>query len=380
MLRRLPYIIITIAFTILLMAQIRFAAGGGIALLGPVSNTDKADELTAQGHGRETDDSQASSEQAAQSRQARLKKGAIPVPGIPRRPENIPVHPGEPKYSFQAEKTAGGQQSVAPDSAGQAVPGNNADANSQTAQSSGQSAAAPAASSQDGTDTSGKFIATSNVGEIGVGFGENAPASVPNRVGMPKADGVKDSIFSGMAPSSGNMANDETGLPGADTDRNYMLRHTLHRNPAQTGGQSDAVQPGLSESRMRSRSQARRQTANDYERCLLALMRLNKRGGSLSITPAQARHILQLIDRTESNQDTEQKAFKTIDSVLNSRQKAFIEHKLSNRPVYTIGPSQPQVVRLGLREILQILDETAAQKPQNGRNAKKGTPRTAKAK
>ncbi len=105
-----------------------------------------------------------------------------------------------------------------------------------------------------------------SLGSIPVAFGENAPSEVPARAGMPRPGG----------PPS-----DESGQVGGNSSwARPMARRSGDGQPGAGGGN--------------------RPPGNDsYRQALLSIYHLEKKGGGMALTQAQARHLLELVRQME---------------------------------------------------------------------------------
>ncbi|MGM9992959.1 MAG: hypothetical protein ACI376_09010 [Candidatus Bruticola sp.] len=235
----------------------------------------------------------------------------------------------------------------------------------------------------------------SNTGNLAVGFGENAPASVPNRVGMPKID-RSSSIFQGQSvrPAVQQGAPKQIfvkHLPGHDGGSKDSRQTELQT--ALTGGQdSDAapispetqaqlsmqmaqahlqrpekdkdvsssdkglLKPGYSDEYMQAlQRQTKQRINNNYERCLAAIIFLEDKGGSLALTPAQARCVLKLIEAAEEDKNAEKNAAKKLNELLNKDQQLYISKQISRRPLYANGPIEEDPTAASLQKAITAL-------------------------
>ncbi|MGM9999458.1 MAG: hypothetical protein ACI38Q_08765 [Candidatus Bruticola sp.] len=235
----------------------------------------------------------------------------------------------------------------------------------------------------------------SNTGNVAVGFGENAPHSVPQRVGMPKMEN-SDSMFVGktIQPAVHQGAPKQIfhkNIPGAaikgehskqielnaalnsgqseQTDQQspqeqaqlsmQMAQAHLQSNKEKTANanmSSPALRPGYSDEYMQAlQRQDKQRISNNYERCLAAIIFLEGKGGSLALTPAQARCVLKLIEEAENDRYAEENTLKKLNELLSKDQKVYISKHISRRPLYANGPAEEDPTAASLQKAITAL-------------------------
>ena len=239
----------------------------------------------------------------------------------------------------------------------------------------------------------------SNTGNVAVGFGENAPQNVPIRAGMPKVD-QPSSIFSGSAPGAANSNRGQMGAP-QETFHQINFNPTDKKRPKQgemrlksalnsadnseeklnqadsiqltkqmaqahlkthstATDNSEAIKPGYSDAYMKTLQKNNKQRVNnDYERCLIAILLLEKAGGTLALTPAQARYVLNLIEEAENDKYAETKAIEKIEQLLSKEQKLYINKNISRKPLYANGPVEEDPTQASLKKAIDALEQTS---------------------
>lgn len=228
-----------------------------------------------------------------------------------------------------------------------------------------------------GQDPKGQFTEStkqSNTGNVAVGFGENAPQNVPDRVGMPQVNN-SNSIFVGSAPPAadkassgtlhlksalGNNSNDsKKELSPADSAQLTMQMAQAHLNNLPSSTQSETISPGHSDQYMQMLQKSSKQRVNnDYERCLIAIMLLEKAGGELALSPTQARYVLKLIEEAENGKYAESQANEKIAQVLSKEQQLYINKSISRKPLYANGPAEDDPTQASLKKAIEALEKT----------------------
>ncbi len=250
-----------------------------------------------------------------------------------------------------------------------------------------------------GQDPKGQFnenTSQSNTGNVAVGFGENAPQNVPTRVGMPQVNN-SSSIFVGSAPQAANSTRNAPGAPqesdsSASSTANNSSSGNLHLKSAlgtnsknkkdelssedsaqltmqmaqahlknqPTSAQMEEIRPGHSDKYMQMLQRSNKQRVNnDYERCLIAIMLLEKAGNELALSPAQARYVLKLIEEAENSKYAESQAQEKITQLLSKEQKLYINKSISRKPLYANGPAEDDPTEASLRKAIEALEKTA---------------------
>lgn len=233
-----------------------------------------------------------------------------------------------------------------------------------------------------GQDPKGQFAEStkqSNTGNVAVGFGENAPQNVPTRVGMPQVKN-NSSIFVGSIPQAADSVAEKKGSPAsnlqlksalgnnskdakheldqADSAQLTMQMAQAHLKNLPTSAQSEKIRPGYSDEYMKMLQTSNRQRVNnDYERCLIAIMLLEKAGGELALSPAQARYILKLIEEAENDKYAETRANEKIAQLLNKEQKLYIDKSISREPLYANGPVEEDPTQASLKKAIEALEQ-----------------------
>lgn len=227
-----------------------------------------------------------------------------------------------------------------------------------------------------GQDPKGQFAEStnqSNTGNVTVGFGENAPQNVPTRVGMPQVNN-SSSIFVGSAPPTakkpssgtlhlksalGNNSNDsKKELSPADSAQLTMQMAQAHLSNLPSSNKSATISPGHSDQYMQMlQKNSKQRVNNDYERCLIAIMLLEKAGGELALSQIQARYVLKLIEEAENGKYAESQANEKIAQLLSKEQKLYINKSLSRKPLYANGPVEDDPTQASLKKAIEALEK-----------------------
>lgn len=183
-----------------------------------------------------------------------------------------------------------------------------------------------------------------NVGNLAVGFGENAPENITDRHPVrrtPSSDRRHDVFESADIEA---LPKDKIGR----AEINFVKSHPKF-NKAEPGQSfnADDIPVGLSEEQMKLRKH--KPTVfirNPYERSLKQVYLLTEQTGDLALTKAQAKTILYYIDCIENAKDSEDKAYKQIKRILTPRQQQTINVYLSGRMKHNSGPKQEDTAPL----------------------------------
>lgn len=225
-------------------------------------------------------------------------------------------------------------------------------------------------------DPKGQFAEStkqSNTGNVAVGFGENAPQNVPTRVGMPQVNN-SSSIFVGSAPPAakkpssgtlhlksalGNNSNDsKKELSPADSAQLTMQMAQAHLSNLPSSNKSATISPGHSDQYMQMlQKNSKQRVNNDYERCLIAIMLLEKAGGELALSQIQARYVLKLIEEAENGKYAESQANEKIAQLLSKEQKLYINKSISRKPLYANGPVEDDPTQASLKKAIEALEK-----------------------
>lgn len=196
----------------------------------------------------------------------------------------------------------------------------------------------PAPGVKQTVDTSYTGESHKNVGNLAVGFGENAPDYITERnpaSHVPSPD-RKDDVFDTGGPGKGAFPKDKI----ARAEINFVKTHPKF-NKAEPGHNFNAedIPVGLSEEQMKLRkNKPTVYITNSYERSLKQVYLLTEQTGDLALTKAQAKIILYYIGCIENAKDSEDKAYKQIKKILTPRQQQTINVYLSGRMKHDSGP------------------------------------------
>jgi len=213
----------------------------------------------------------------------------------------------------------------------------------------------PAPGSKRTVNTSYTGENNKNVGNLAVGFGENAPENITERHPvrhMPSPDRKDEDLESGST--------DKAAVPKdkiARAEINFVKTHPKF-NKAEPGQNfnADDIPVGLSEEQMKLRKN--KPTVfirNPYERSLKQVYLLSEQTGDLALTKAQAKTILYYIGCIENAKDSEDKAYKQIKKILTPQQQQTINVYLSGRMKHDSGPKQEDTDPLAA--VLKAIDK-----------------------
>lgn len=165
------------------------------------------------------------------------------------------------------------------------------------------------------------------LGSIPVAFGENAPLDVPERAGMPRAFGTRDSAHRRVEAFDrppGQILASPSLLPGRP-------EQPLPYKP------SDPLPHKLSTARQPGGALPQPEKLDAYRTTLLAIYHLEQKGGELALTPAQARQMLDLVSRMEGVKGAVPEARRVFLEVLTPEQIDLVQA----RRVARGAPSKP---------------------------------------
>ncbi|MBQ7501463.1 hypothetical protein IJT93_01925 [bacterium] len=196
----------------------------------------------------------------------------------------------------------------------------------------------PAPGSKRTVNTSYTGENNENVGNLAVGFGENAPENITERHPVhnrPAQDRRDDDLASGSTQKAA-VPKDKI----AKAEINFVKNHPKFNKaePGQNFSASD-IPIGLSEEQMKLRK--KKPTVfirNPYERSLKQVYLLTEQSGDLALTKAQAKKILYYVNCIENAKDSEDKAYREIKKILTPQQQQTINVYLSGRMKHDSGP------------------------------------------
>lgn len=192
------------------------------------------------------------------------------------------------------------------------------------------------------------------LGGIPVAFGENAPAKLPARLGMPRGAGIAGDAQLGIggAPGAG-------GVPGARRPgKPGRVEVTPGAMPgvrgARRAGKPKVLHPKVSASGMLPGRQ--NAPADPYREALVAIYYLDQAGGEYELTPMQARHLLRLITQAEQLKGAVPECQKKILETLSESQLSFARSRLSAAAAEGKRTS-PDLVDSYAGEVLRLMSE-----------------------
>lgn len=166
-------------------------------------------------------------------------------------------------------------------------------------------------------------------GNIPVALGEGAPVNLPPRAGRPERPELLEQP-GGSSPfeDPGEL---EEGEPYAGLEEGESGRSEL--------GQGGQGSPPPVRFRRPRRSGGR--SSDPYRQLLMAIYRLEEKGGAVALTEAQARHLLALVRDMEGMKDAVPDTQKALLATLSSEQLSFIRAQRAAQGARArVGPEQ----------------------------------------
>jgi len=181
------------------------------------------------------------------------------------------------------------------------------------------------------------------LGSIPVAFGENAPLDVPERAGMPRAVGTRDSAHRRVEafdrPPGQILASPSLHPGRPEQPQRYKPSDPLPYKPSdpQPYRPSEPQPDKLSAARQPGGARPQPEKLDAYRKTLLAIYHLEQKGGEMGLTPAQARQMLDLVSRMEGVKGAVPEARRVFLEVLTPEQIDLVQA----RRVARGAPSKP---------------------------------------
>jgi len=173
------------------------------------------------------------------------------------------------------------------------------------------------------------------LGSIPVAFGENAPLDVPERAGMPRAVGTRDSAHRRVEafdrPPGQILASPSLHPGRPEQPQRYKPSDPQPYRP------SEPQPDKLSAARQPGGPRPQPEKLDAYRKTLLAIYHLEQKGGEMALTPAQARQMLDLVSRMEGVKGAVPEARRVFLEVLTPEQIDLVQA----RRVARGAPSKP---------------------------------------
>lgn len=185
---------------------------------------------------------------------------------------------------------------------------------------------------------------TLSLGSIPVAFGENAPLDVPERAGKPRAFASGDSAHRRVEAFDRPPGQLQTPRPGATGVGGQPV-------PGKAGSPvpGQALQPNAV-----GGATPQPRTTDSYRRALLVIYHLEQKGGDLALTPAQARHLLDLVTGMEGLKGAVPEARSVFLEVLTPEQIDLVQARRVARGTRSL-PSRPEELDKEARNALEKL-------------------------